>query len=697
MITQRPPLRGDIQALRAVAVLFVILNHLWPEHAPGGYVGVDVFFVVSGFLITSHLLREQDQSGRIALGRFWARRARRLLPAALLVLLVSAALAFFVLPSAVRQDDLAQIGWAALYVLNWALAGQSLDYFAQEAGQTLVVHYWSLSVEEQFYLLWPVILVAVFFLSRKLAARTQRRVLVIALSLILLASLLWAQHAVGAEPEAAYFQTTARAWEFAAGGLLALMPAVTDRWRLRLLPLVWIGWAALASSAFVLDSASGVPGWAALLPVVATMLVIGIGEADHPWALRDVTGWRPVQALGDISYSAYLWHFPLIVVAPYLLGHDLLASEKVVILIITLVLAALTKRFVEDPVRFGPLAAMRPRKVLAAALVAMTVVGGGLLGGTAIAQMRADAVHAELMAQAAEGGDCFGAQAVLSGADCPASHLLADATYLEDAPTDTFAGEAGGTEWFACSDDGIAGVSSSECVAGVPEGEQSLNVALIGDSHLSMWRMAVRNLSDDYGMRITTHLLGGCVPSLDPDLRISGGSASPAECWTWRDTLIREIANDPSIDVVVTSARANAYRYEDGTADPGTGYMEAWTLWLEAGKDVIVIDDVPTLSEPIVDCVLAEGAETMDPCSRPRDEARRETGLQRAAEAIDDPALHFVDYTDVLCDEDVCHAIVGSIPAYQDSNHLSVAFTMSFRDALLDPELRTIVESRQGR
>lgn len=151
--------RLDIQGLRALAVLLVVIYHLWPGRLTGGYVGVDVFFVISGYLITAHLVKEAAQSGTVALGRFWARRVRRLLPAAFTVLIACAVVALFVLPAAQRAQNLREIGASALYVQNWLLAFDSIDYLGAENQASVVQHYWSLSVEEQFYLVWPVLIV----------------------------------------------------------------------------------------------------------------------------------------------------------------------------------------------------------------------------------------------------------------------------------------------------------------------------------------------------------------------------------------------------------------------------------------------------------------------------------------------------------------------------------------------------------
>src|SRR3954447_16522530 len=207
--------RPEIQALRALAVSLVVVHHLWPSALPGGYVGVDVFFVISGYLITSLLLAEHASDGRVSLGRFWARRARRILPAALCALLACGVATVVFVPLALCPQFLAELRASTLYVQNWQLAAEAGDYFARAAAtRSPVLHFWSLSIEEQFYVVWPVVI--------GLAAR-RRPVLVAVLATFTVLGFLYALQMTAADPAAAYFVTPARAWELGAGGLLAAL------------------------------------------------------------------------------------------------------------------------------------------------------------------------------------------------------------------------------------------------------------------------------------------------------------------------------------------------------------------------------------------------------------------------------------------------------------------------------------------
>src|SRR3954451_2902571 len=355
----RADVRPEIQGLRAVAVAAVVVCHFWPSALPGGFVGVDVFFVISGFLITSHLLREVARTGRVSLAAFWARRARRILPAALLVLALCALATLAFVPEVHRQQFFAEIRASTFYVQNWKLAHSAVDYFAAGDGPSPVQHFWSLSAEEQFYLVWPVLILA--------AAALGRRAIFATLAVLTAASLAYSVYKTAADPAAAYFVTPTRAWEFGAGGLLAFAPAGRAR------PLACLaGLAAIAVASATFSAATAFPGVAAALPVRGGCAVIWARAPLGPLAAR------PVQFAGDVSYGVYLWHWPLLVLAPYALE-----VPRGGLLVLTLALAAATKRWVEDPVRRGRvLLARPPRWTLAPAAAVTALVIGLTAAGT---------------------------------------------------------------------------------------------------------------------------------------------------------------------------------------------------------------------------------------------------------------------------------------------------------------------------
>lgn len=340
--------RPDIQALRALAVGIVVLNHLWPTRVTGGYVGVDVFFVISGYLISSHLIREIDGTGRIRIARFYARRVRRLLPAAFLVLAAVVAATFLLVPHA-RWDAYGhEVMAGALYWENWLLTAEFWSHPVDFTQFTAVTSYWSLSVEEQFYLCWPLLLLLLF----RMRSPRARVAGVTAVGLVSLAGCVYLT-AVNKGP--AYYVTPVRVWEFVIGTLIALGGARLVLPRAVAETASLLGFAAILGSTVLFSGTTEFPGAMALLPTLGTGLVIAAGVGPGRRWHTALTSSAPVQLLGDISYSLYLWHWPLVVLVPFTMpGGVLTLPARLGIVVASLILAYLSKRLVEDSVRTWP-------------------------------------------------------------------------------------------------------------------------------------------------------------------------------------------------------------------------------------------------------------------------------------------------------------------------------------------------------
>ena len=338
--------RLDLQALRALAVVAVVVYHSWPGLVPAGYLGVDIFFVVSGYLITRHLVGERVRTGRIRLGRFYLRRARRLLPAATVVLAVTALMTVLVVPTYQWRAYFEQIVGSALYVQNWVVLATT----DRVPFDTAVLHFWSLSVEEQFYLVWPLLVIGGAALAVRLR-KPPRAVLIAGASAIVAASLaLWIVTSAQ-DYDLAYFSTASRAWEFAAGGVLALLPALKVTGA-RADALFWAGLAALVASILIIH---GNPGALTIIPIAATIAIIVACNDGLPRTARALVSWRPIQWTGDISYALYLWHWPVLVFAPFITGVPSETWFMVLLLGFAVVLSWATTHFIENPVRRTPL------------------------------------------------------------------------------------------------------------------------------------------------------------------------------------------------------------------------------------------------------------------------------------------------------------------------------------------------------
>nr|WP_272928974.1 acyltransferase family protein [Leucobacter chromiireducens] len=710
------PTRTDIQALRAIAVGLVILNHLWPDRLPGGYVGVDVFFVISGFLISTHLISQLMNTGRIAFAEFTARRARRLLPAALLVSLAALAGALLWLP-AERWPRIANETFAATaYVENWFLAASAVDYSAQSEAATTVQHYWSLSVEEQFYLLWPLTLLGLTMLlgrrARTLAPAPQpapafpRVGLLLAVSLLGVLSFAFAVWLTGTERSLAYFHTGTRVWEFMVGAAIALAAPAWARWLSRDgagVTLVrgvahWLAFGLIGWSALTFSDTTAFPGPWAALPVAGTALILATGDRAPRWSPLVALRWRPAQWAGDASYSLYLWHWPLIVLAPAVVSRELQLQDRVAILALTIVLAALTKRYVEDPGRTRLFRGARPRRTLWATAASVVVVAL-LAGGVHVAAQQVTAQAARAAAEFERSG-CFGA-----GALAPEAAL--------DSPTDC--GDPFGAAKLAPrGDDNAPWYSPPECALAeqqiLAEGQPSLVecdfsaarsdtagsgteaplVWLVGDSHAEHWKAAVYDVARGNGWRVNSSMQGGC-PIVDVDRVAFRGvpDANPAKataCRSWSAEVTERIrASDPALILVSTFTAQE-------TVDDGSGRPQAeqvadasarrFAQWRETGANVVVVRDVPYAEARLgPDCVELDLARAAA-CTAPASEVLPPDAVADAAAASPDPRVAAIDLSDRFCRADTCYGVIGGVPVFFDADHLARSYARSLAPAL---------------
>ncbi|MDR7189100.1 peptidoglycan/LPS O-acetylase OafA/YrhL [Microbacterium sp. BE35] len=667
--------RPDIQALRALAIVLVVVDHLWPTRLPGGYVGVDVFFVISGFLITAHLFSEVAATGRIRLGQFYARRIRRLLPAALLVLAVSGLLVAVFLPSAQWQRNAAEVAASAGYVENWLLAALSVNYSAVNDAASVAQHYWSLSVEEQFYLVWPIVLLAGLWVVGRGSWPTpsRRRAAFGVLSVIAVLSLAASVAYTVSSPSQAYFATFTRAWEFAFGGLIALSAHRFAPGRVLGAMLAAVGFAAILAAAVWFGPQTPFPGWTALLPVLGTVAIIVAGtRGEKAWHTR-VSSSAPVQWVGDVSYSLYLWHWPLIVVAPFVLGGELAAPSKLGVLAVALVLAGLTKRYVEDPgrrARWWSGSVRRSLLGMGAGMLVVFVIAAGLFAGTA-ARDSAESRDAPLPA-----GSCVGPAAIRDVDGCPDAFGPAVSTEMTTKNSPFFSAP----ECVETSELVFGGRKTTRSCDFSAGRSDAADVWLVGDSHAEHWQGAVFEIAAEHGWRLTISLFGGC-PAADVafvGFRTPASESEAADCRAWSRAVSDRIVEDRP-DIVLTSMAARLQLVDDGSGRSQTDQFVAgletdWTAWTAAGATVIPIGDPPLNGEVrSADCVVLHAADPIE-CARPRAEAQPADPLLAAAAAMAGEHVVPIDLTSDFCDDASCYAVIGGEPVYFDADHLNLRY-----------------------
>ena len=653
-----------VQGLRAIAVLCVVLYHFWPGRITGGYIGVDVFFVISGFLITSHLMRELTATGTVRLGQFWARRARRLLPASLLVLLFCAVVVMspYLMPTSALPNEVREILASTFYVENWYLALNSADYLNHAGEPTTVQHYWSLSLEEQFYVMWPLIMLLAAWIAVKWLRGRRRMAVIVGLAAVSAASLIFCIVFTITDPAPAYFVTFGRMWQFGVGAMVALVPLLRVRHAVGSFLLGWGGILVLVYVTFTFDGQTPFPGYNAILPTLGAAAVIAASNADRWWYPTRILSIRPAQFVGDISYSLYLWHWPLIVIAPSVPFWGLTIYHRVALLALCFVLAWLTKRFVEDPFRgFTPLTTRPARVTLWSSLGAMIVV--------ALVAATAWFVNAPLYTQGTrdiqqlqeDPPPCFGAASVLD----PACDAAAPAETILPAPGFAGIDRPSDEECFVQLTD----ARPVSCTFGSDDPDPP-RVALIGDSHAYQLLPTFQRIADENGWELVTWFKGACPWNTTP---LSTPGAFGEACTQWRDRVQSAIA-DADLDAVFTAAIATT-PYSSAGFDSShdaavAGYREAWSSVTERGIPVITVVDNPVWETDPNKCLRTRD---LSECGAARSDVLvADDPLRDAASGLDDVTL--LDFTDVFCGTESCEPVVGGANVYRDQDHLTVTF-----------------------
>jgi peptidoglycan/LPS O-acetylase OafA/YrhL len=661
--------RQDIQALRAVAVSLVLLFHLWPARMTGGYVGVDVFFVISGFLITSHLVKSPPRSMR-DIGAFWARRIRRLLPAAFAVIAATAVASWAFLPESQWRSLARDAIASAIYVENWNLAGSATDYLAADGASSPFQQFWSLSVEEQFYIVWPLLVAAAVALAARRAASVTWAVGVV-VGLVLTASLAASVLITVADPEAAYFVTHTRMWELALGGVLAVATAARPGWFSWPGPVrAAVAWAALAAigwSAFTLTGSTPFPGTAALVPTLAAVAFIAARSESGAFSPQRISATVPVQYVGDVSYSVYLWHWPIIVILPYVTGQPLSWALKLAIIAVTLVVAGASKRWIEDPPQKSAKFARLP---WAAGFAAAGMVGVIALGGaqTAYANAREHQAAADLAAALEAEAACAGAAAMVPGAEC--AHVPHGAELLTtpaQAAADRPAPYADGC-WTSPPFD-----ARNVCTYGDAD-DPAARIALVGNSHAGHWLPALEELADDYGWQIDTYLVSECFPvDMAQNFAVAGASEG---CRAWGRWAVGQTAG-AGYDLVVTSARSGPSLTDvaegDQVATATSGYLDVLSQWTTAGDRVLVLRDTPYGEVVTPDCI-AEHITDLSACDGPQDRREVPDPLADAARLLAVDTVQVADLTEFFCRDEQCYSTIGGLIVYFDRSHMTTAF-----------------------
>ncbi|WP_431229550.1 acyltransferase family protein [Paenarthrobacter nicotinovorans] len=658
----------------------MLLFHAGVPWLPGGFIGVDVFFVISGFLITTGIVKEIRTKGKLSLKGFYARRAVRILPAATVALVGVVVLSFLVLPITRWLQIGKDAAASGVYIVNWLFANSAVDYMARDAAPSPFQHFWSLSVEEQFYLVWPLLLMCAAGLAKRLGKERERAFLV-ALAIIAVPSLAWSVFMTATNPGAAYFVTTTRMWELAVGAGLAITASSVNRIPKAVAAIVgWLGLAAIVASAVLYTSELPFPSYTALLPTLGAAGVIWAGPLAGTAGPGVFLGIRPMVAIGGVSYSLYLWHWPLIVFAGALFG-TLSPTLGLIVVVVSFIPAWLSLKFVEKPalewskfqngtgnqLQLGGLATLGA--VTAAVILAVMVPptpAAPSIDVSALRQQnavsgRAEPIGAEVL---------FAAPATNTAVDSFKSLTPNVVEITNDVPIVNKNG---------CMQDDDS-TEAVKCSFG--DTKSSKVIALIGDSHAAMLIPGFSSMAQRLGWRVDTYTKGAC-PFVTNTVTKDGKPFD--SCRQWGENVTTAVLADSPQVVVTAMSRyrviaGTTLSFEDSVEPLAQGLHEAWQPFLARSIPVFAMRDTPRPDVQVADCI-ARNQTALTKCAWPKAQVLfQDPPEARAVRGL--PGTSLVDLTPAICPQDMCPSVIGGVVVYRDNNHLTATFAQSLHDHL---------------
>lgn len=638
----------EIEGLRGLAIALIVVYHLWFDRVSGG---VDVFFLLSGFLITGSLLGRVEGGGKIEFGRFYSRITRRIVPPAFLVLVGSLIAAVWWLPQSRWSDTWWDIVASAFYVQNWRLAENAVDYLAVQNSASVVQHYWSLAIQGQFYLLWPLVIACVALVAAVLKMSV-RSVTWVAMVGIFLASLAFSVYSTSVNQAYAYFDTRTRLWEFALGGLLVLVLPYMSLGRLGAIGASWLGLGGLLLTGVVFTSGDEFPGYAALLPTVAAAALVAATHSRSDTVVRRLLRTYPMQKLGEISYALFLWHWPVLICYLAASGNSSLGLRGGVLVIVCSVTLAIATRWLIE------------LRLPATGLGQRTVRGGFALGGGALAIVLTASLvwyaSMEWERSRIEQLQEQHAEVYLGAA------WLDDAQPLPEAPImpDTLDAELDRMDEVRqeCHQD-LQNAELIMCEFGAAEAETT--IVMVGASRVWHWLPAMVKAAENQDWRIVTMVKSSCLFTTDD--QVSQGQPYTS-CYEWMDSVANELENNPPDLVFTTGTRVG----DDGEVLPD-GYVERWRQLEELNIDIAAVRDTPRVGFDVPECVDEHGPQARE-CGRPRADYYPRELNEVLSEAELPSNIDFIDLTNYLCEPEFCPAVIGNVLVYRDNTHLTATY-----------------------
>lgn len=636
--------RPEIEGVRAVAAILIAIYHIWLGNVSGG---VDVFFVVSGFLITASLLGMYERSGGIDVTGYLLKLGKRLFPMAFTVLLFILVTSFLFLPQSQWTDTIREIVAALFYVENWMLAFNSVDYLAQNNAASPVQHFWAMSTQFQFYVIWTAILIIAIFIAKKMNIRPRKSLFVILITLFIV-SFGYSVYITTVNQPWAYFDTFARVWEFATGGILFLIIGNIALNKFTSFIFGWAGFIGLVSCGLILQVSTVFPGYAALWPVMSAVLILIAGNNGGKYSIYRLLSSEPLVKFGGISYGFYLWHWPLLILYYNITGNASVSiTSGLTIILAAIVFSYVTTNIVEKPIR-NRKATSKPKTALVLLGIASPVI---ILSGVWTYHINTLQVGVD-STELSDGGDYPGAMVFASDiSENPEVDYVPQAVHVKDDLPRSY---ADGCHQHVEKSDVIM------CEYGETENPDR-TIALVGGSHSTHWLPALEIYAYKSNTKIMNYTKSVCRFSSEAYLMTT--PAAQETCEEWIGNVTKALVEEQP-DLVFTTADATEW---EGIPE---GYAQKWKELEENDIDVFAIKDNPRVEYDVPSCIEEYGVDN--------EGCHLENDLPDLTEEIDQLNLsniYYADLTDKFCEGDVCKPVIGNVLVYRDNHHITKTYS----------------------
>lgn len=644
--------RTEIEGLRTIATFLIAIYHIWLGSVSGG---VDVFFVLSGFLITMSLVSKMERTGNLFFWDYLLGLAKRLFPLALTVILFIMELSIFVLPRVQWDQTISHMFASTLFFENWRLSLDAVDYLAQENGASPFQHFWSLSVQGQFYILWACLIFVAYIVARKVLKTPFRKTILAVLVIVFSLSFSYSIYITNVNQPWAYFDLFARIWEFSLGGILAiLLPYLSlNKWLSTVIG--WVGLLIVCFTGVIIPVSDLFPGYIALLPISGALLLIISAETSTRFGVDKILGAKPFLFLGRYTYGFYLWHWPLLIYYKIYVGTTTVSvAHGLLLLVVTCILSYVSTEFIETPIRAMNVRKSTLKLITILSMMLFSVLVMNYTFNYIVEQEKAQdplddhpqdypgALALQQNMQVTEGIELIPSMANVK-TNFP--------SFYEDK------------QCFSNK-----GAVITKCSFGSTD-DPDYTIALVGGSHSGHWFPALESLAEELNFQLDVYIRDGCRFTNDD---FEGQVTS--ECLEWNEKLIDVLIKDPP-DLVFTTATLN------NRDTVPKGYIGQWSR-LEGITQIFAVRDNPRMAEDIPSCV--ESVSDPAECSIPRNQGVSEIVPWENTEGIPSNVT-FADLTDNFCDESTCYGVIGNIIVYRDKHHITAAYAKTLAPALREP------------